>query len=235
MTSDLPAILIIGAGAAASVYWRKLTPSAALTGGALCCAIYIGAGYPGLAMVAFFFLLGAAATTWKKQEKNFPPNQAVDPSLRHTGQVLANGGVAALCGLGMALLPSHKVLLEIMMAASLASATADTLSSELGILYGRRPYNVLSWKPDQRGLDGVVSLEGFLIGLVGAACIACVYALGTSWNYRMLIILIAGTLGNLVDSVLGASLERRGVLSNDMVNFLNTLAAALVAFFFGLI
>jgi uncharacterized membrane protein len=42
-------------------------------------------------------------------------------------------------------------------------------------------------------------------------------------------LLVAGTAGNLADSVLGATLERRGVLDNNTVNFLNTLTGALVA------
>ena len=45
----------------------------------------------------------------------------------------------------------------------------------------------------------------------------------------ILTITVAGTIGNLADSVLGATLERAGVLSNDGVNFFNTLTAALVA------
>ena len=38
-----------------------------------------------------------------------------------------------------------------------------------------------------------------------------------------------GTVGNLTDSVLGATLERQQRLSNNAVNFLNTLVGALVA------
>jgi uncharacterized membrane protein len=37
---------------------------------------------------------------------------------------------------------------------------------------------------------------------------------------------MAGFLGNLADSFLGAALQRRGILNNDWVNFLNTLIAA---------
>jgi uncharacterized membrane protein len=40
-------------------------------------------------------------------------------------------------------------------------------------------------------------------------------------------IVLAGFIGNLTDSLLGASLERKGWLHNDQVNFLNTLIAAI--------
>jgi uncharacterized protein (TIGR00297 family) len=95
-------------------------------------------------------------------------------------------------------------------------------------VYGRRYYNVLTFKPDQRGLDGVVSLEGTLLGLAGSAVIATAYCLGAGWGPAFGWLLLAGTAGNLADSVLGATLERRRFLNNDAVNSLNTLVGALV-------
>jgi uncharacterized protein (TIGR00297 family) len=77
-------------------------------------------------------------------------------------------------------------------------------------------------------MDGVISLEGTLIGIAGSCIIAGIYALGWGWSISFFFIVLAGTLGNLTDSILGAVLERKGLIGNDVVNFLNTLTAAIV-------
>jgi uncharacterized protein (TIGR00297 family) len=119
----------------------------------------------------------------------------------------------------------------VLIAGSFSSATADTVSSELGSIYGSNFYDVLNFKKGQRGKDGIISWEGLLFGLAGSAVIAIIYACCTGWNRALVGIIAAGTIGNLADSVLGATLERKGLLRNDAVNFLNTVIAALFMLF----
>ena len=230
MTADLLILVVLIAAAAASVIRKKLTPPAAGAGVILGALIYVGGGFMGLTLLAAFFIAGTAATSWKKNEKLGIKGSAAHQSTRNIGQVLANAAVAAiLCGMTL-LFPQYKSLLLLMMAASLASAMSDTLSSELGMVYGRRCYHILTWRPDERGVDGVVSIEGLLFGIAGSALIAILYGVFTANGLKAsLIIGVAGTLGNLADSLLGALFERQGRLSNDLVNFLNTLFAACVA------
>lgn len=181
-------------------------------------------------MLAAFFILGTAATSWGKRRKLTVHTNAGHQSRRTTGQVFANAGVAALAGLGAILFPAHKALLQLAMAGSMSSAMADTLSSELGMVYGRRCYNILTWKSDQRGNDGVISIEGTLIGISGSALIAAIFTLSpTHPPGAFIIVILAGTVGNLADSLLGALFERKGLITNNTVNFLNTLAAAAIA------
>lgn len=257
----IPAVLLLS-GMVAAFYGRKLTLAGAIAGGTTGALVFAGAGYTGLSMLAAFFVLGTAATGFKKNYKKTlydklftggrdmavllkHSTSPVEPSGRTAGQVLANGGMAGLCGLLIIAFPGKAPLLGLMMAASLASATADTLASELGILYGRSFYNCMSWKKDSPGLDGVISPEGTLIGFGGALIIALIYCSGSmilaeSWTGStlqgmrellrpLLTITLAGALGNFSDSVLGAGPERKGLLSNDGVNFLSTLIAALIA------
>ncbi|SEW46166.1 TIGR00297 family protein [Chitinophaga sp. YR573] len=207
----------------ACIKTKKLTVPASLLAGLIGFLIRTGAGYPGLIILVAFFIMGVLATSHKKELKANAGEQQ-----RTASQVFANGGMAAILAT-IAIFYPHREELNLMMAASLASATADTLSSELGMVYGRRFYNVLTFKRDGKGLNGVVSLEGTILGAAGALVIAGIYGIGHGFNYQCLVIVFAGIMGNLADSVLGATLERKHKIGNDTVNFLNTLFAAFVA------
>ena len=222
-------LLLLGLGMWYSVRAGKLTAAAAATGGALGALIYLGSGFAGLAQLALFFGLGTAAAGWRVADKRRLGLAEENKGRRTAGQVLANAGVAGGLGLLAWQLPAFAPLAGLMLAGSFAAATADTLASELGNVYGRRYYNILTMKPDTRGLNGVISLEGTALGLAGTAVLAAAYCLGFGWGPAFGWLLVAGTAGNLMDSVLGATLERRGVLGNNAVNFLNTLTGALVA------
>lgn len=220
--------IFLFAGMILSIRFKKLTIPAAITGGLTGLLIYQGARLTGLTMLTLFFILGSAATGWQMRSKQQIGAAEKDKGRRTAGQVIANGGIAALIGAIIWRMPEAAASHRIMMAGSLAAATADTLSSELGTIYGKRFYNIITFKKDQRGLDGVVSLEGTLIGIAGAALIAGVYCIGFGWGNDFLWILIGGAIGNLADSVLGATLERKHVIGNNLVNFLNTLIGAVV-------
>jgi uncharacterized protein (TIGR00297 family) len=220
---------LLGAGMGYSVWAGKLTTAAAWLGGGLGLLIYLGSGFAGLALLALFFGLGTAASGWRVADKRRLGLAEENRGRRTAGQVVANAGVAGLLGLLAWRLPLAAPLAHLMLAGSFAAATADTLASELGNVYGRRYYNILTWRPDARGLNGVVSLEGTALGLAGTAALAVVYCLRFGWGPAFGWLLVAGTAGNLADSVLGATLERGGYLTNNAVNFLNTLTGALVA------
>jgi uncharacterized protein (TIGR00297 family) len=207
--------ILLFIAAAISYFLRKLTLTGAITGWAVASLIYAGAGYLGISLLAAFFVLASLATKGKG-------------SKRTPGQVLANGGVAAILGLCALVWPQNSIMFQVMIAGSLASATADTLSSELGTVYGKKFFNIITFKNDERGLDGVISIEGTLIGLAGAAIIAITYCLFNGWGIPLLYIITAGFIGNIIDSVLGATLERKGSIGNNLVNFSNTAVGAIM-------
>ncbi len=222
------AFVLIFVVALISVIADKLNAVAAIAGSIVAAFIFIGAAYTGIAMLAAFFVLGSVATSHKIKTKMEWGLAEKNKGRRNAGQVLANGGIAAVAGLCAWKNPQQQNLFHLMIAASLASATADTLSSELGTVYGKKFYNILTLKKDTRGLDGVASIEGTIIGIAGSAIIAAIYCFGFGWSKNFVLIIIAGTIGNITDSFLGALLEQKKYLSNNAVNFLNTLIAALV-------
>jgi uncharacterized protein (TIGR00297 family) len=222
---DLPIVLIIAAGAILAVSTGKLTFMGAIAAAAVGFLVFAGDGYSGFMMLVAFFLAAAMATSWKKRDKLRFKAKADRSTRRNAGQVLANGGVAALSGLMALWMPQHASLFHLMIAAAISSATADTLSSELGIIYGRWFFNIVSLKRENKGLDGVISVTGTMIGIAGSAMIAFIYCLGLSKTFWLII--LAGTIGNFSDSILGATFERKGRIGNNAVNFSNTLIAAL--------
>lgn len=208
------------------VWAKKLTLPASLAAGLIGFLVFAGAEEKGILMLVTFFMLSVLATTHKKNVKAKYHPESLENKGRTTGQVFANGGIAAILGALAVIDHNHSDLYILMMAASLASALADTLSSELGIIYGSRFYNILTFKKEANGLNGVVSIEGTLIGAAGAFLIAFIYG---GFEKKMLIVAIAGIFGNLIDSILGATIERKNYIGNNMVNFLNTLLASILA------
>lgn len=226
--TDLIVYVILLAAAILAHRNNNLTRTGAITGCIVGLLIYKGAGITGLILLATFFILGTWATKWKTDRKTAIGAAERNKGRRKASQVLANAGVAAVLGFMGWQSPDKAGIIGAMIAGSFAAATADTLSSELGMVYGRRFLNILTFKKDTCGLDGVISLEGTLIGLIGAMLIAAVYSIVSGWSITFYWIALAGLIGNLADSILGAALERRKFIGNNLVNFLNTLTGAMV-------
>ena len=145
------------------------------------------------------------------------------------GQAIAMGSTGPCCGTGYS---QHWVIpvTRLMCLAALVEATADTVSSEIGQVFGGRPVMLLSLKRVEVGTDGAVSLLGSGAGILAGAMVAVVGMWGLRLSAReACIALVAGVCGLFFDSLLGATLERRGWLGNDLVNFSSTVFAAGVA------
>ena len=111
--------------------------------------------------------------------------------------------------------------------AALAEAAADTVSSEIGQVLGGRPRMITTLRAVEPGTDGAVSMAGTLAGLVAAAIVAGAGTWAMRGGWSLFNLSCAGAaFGLLFDSLLGATLEKRGWLNNDAVNFLSTAGAA---------
>ena len=95
------------------------------------------------------------------------------------------------------------------MAAALSEAAADTVSSELGQAFGEKARLITTWRSVSPGTDGAVSLIGTLAGIGAAGIVSFVCLLGGLLPLRWLVISVGtGVLGMVLDSFLGAWLER---------------------------
>jgi uncharacterized protein (TIGR00297 family) len=203
---------------------NKLTLPASISGGIIAMLVYFCAGITGFCMMATFFIMAILATAYKKTEKKRAAND--HPEKRNVRQVWANGGIAGLAG-ALSFFIEDKFIFPLMIACVFSSAAADTISSELGLVKGKTFINILTFQPDRKGLDGVISIEGCLWGLAASILIAGIYYLGFGSLSHFFIIILAGTIGNLSDSLMGAVWERKGWIGNDAVNLMNTIIAAM--------
>jgi uncharacterized protein (TIGR00297 family) len=160
---------------------------------------------------------------------------------RAASQVAANLGVAALVlsqNVQSWLIDSHRfsrgtlapIALFAVGLAALAEAAADTVSSEIGQVLGGRPRMITNLRRADPGTDGAISFAGTLAGIAAGVVVAFVGTLALRGDLALFYVSLAGAVfGLLFDSLLGATLERRGWLNNDAVNFLSTASAAAFA------
>jgi uncharacterized protein (TIGR00297 family) len=188
-------------------------------------------GLPFFAMMVAFFVIGSIVTRIgyrKKAALGIAQERGGARGMRHAW---ANGGVPAFLALMAGLAPPLlRDLLVLAYAASVATAAADTCSSEIGKAYGRRTFLITSFRPVPPGTEGAISLEGTLGGLLGASLVAATgMALGAFGGAAAALVAVAGLLGSLAESVIGVAAERRGWMGNDLLNATNTAIGAIIA------
>src|SRR6185295_7990697 len=177
-----------------------------------------------------FFVIGSAATKLGYRVKAARGIAQEKGGARGWRNAWANGGVPAALALLAAMVPHLRGLYAIAYAAAVATAAADTCSSEVGKAYGRRTFLITTLRPVPPGTEGAISAEGTIAGLVGAILVGLVGAtFGLYGPAAIVLVALAGLLGSLAESVLGTVAEKRGWLDNDLLNAVNTaIGAALV-------
>jgi uncharacterized protein (TIGR00297 family) len=210
---------------------RSIDVAGALSAVLIGTAITAGLGLPGLALMVAFFAIGTLATRLgyaRKAARGIAQERGGARGWRHAW---ANGGVPAFLAVlaGMAP-PGLRDLLALAYAGSVATAAADTCSSEIGKAYGRRTFLITTLRPVAPGTEGAVSLEGTTAAVVGALAEGAVgVATGLFAWPSALVVAVAGVLGCLAESLLGTVATLRGWMTNDLLNAANTAIGALLA------
>jgi uncharacterized protein (TIGR00297 family) len=187
--------------------------------------IELGGLYPFLALLTFV-VLGVLATKYRYGEKVKLGLAQSNGGTRSTGNVLGNG-FAALLFITLEFLVRRDVFWTATFA-SIATVNGDTLASELGKVFGRKPRLITNLQPAEPGTNGAVSLPGEFFALVGAFLIALfAIPLTEEWVRMLMAVTLGGFVGVNVDSLIGATLENRGITDNNSTNFLASLVGGL--------
>lgn len=184
--------------------------------------IIFSAGVNWLFLIVIFLILALVATRYSKTYKR---SLGEFEGRRTSKNVISNGVVACfMAAFGGYYLPFVGGFIG-----AIATATADTLASEIGVLH--QPRLVTTFQKVDPGTDGAVSVLGTVTGMVGAAIIGIsAYFLGIIANpfSAIIVSIVSGTVGCFMDSFLGATFERKDILNNEHVNLLATITGAIV-------
>jgi uncharacterized protein (TIGR00297 family) len=216
--------------------------------------IAVAAGWDWGALLVVYFAASTALSRLGRAEKERRTATIIEKGgERDAVQVAANGLVFALGA--AAFIAGGDARWFAFGAGSLAASAADSWATEIGTLYGGVPRSLTSWRAVPPGTSGGVSAIGSLAACAGSVFVALVaWLLG--WRGAAGALAGGGLAGVFVDSLLGATLQRRrwcpacdrqtertthdcgtpttprgglARLDNDMVNLLSNAAGGLVA------
>jgi uncharacterized protein (TIGR00297 family) len=215
---------------------RAVDQTGLIAGLAIGAIVALTLALPGWLVLAAMFALGTAATRWKYESKRAAGIAQESGGQRGWIHATAKCAVACACAvgawLGYAQLNPGLMLLGFV--AALATAAMDTVSSELGPLYGRVTMLPPTFRRVKPGTPGAVSLEGTLLGLAGAAVVAALAAaLGLLPGRLAWVPIAAAFVGTTVESLLGSAGLGRTSVSSAWLNFVNTAVGAAVAILLG--
>ncbi len=216
---------------AATLGWRAATvsTSGACAGALIGIVVYACSGIVGwLLLFASYFVASATSRLGLKRKALLGIAEERE-GRRGPGNALANCivGVGAVV---LAVTTPYRNLAMLAFVTALTAGGSDTVASEIGKAWGRRTFLVTSFRRVRPGTSGAISLEGTAAGVLSAFALAALaVAMGLLPHHFIWFAVVGATAGAFVESYLGATLEPTGVLDNDLLNFLNTGFAAVVA------
>jgi uncharacterized protein (TIGR00297 family) len=203
--------------------------SALLSAALLGVLIIVFSGLSWFMLLLTFFILGGGFTRYKYAYKESIGIAQAKNGIRSYENVFSNSMAALALAVAYGVFPEHSLPIIYAYMGTVATATGDTLASEIGTTAKGRPRMITTLKLSEPGTDGAVSLLGELAAIFGSAVIGILaYVLGVSDNLILTVFITTagGFFGTNIDSFLGATLQKSGVLSNSGVNLVATFAGA---------
>jgi len=254
LDQSLVGLLFAAAVSLVSLTLRFLTVGGAVAQFFLGWALLGIGGWPWTVPILFFFVTSSMLSVVMRHRRAEIEKHFAKTGGRDALQVGANGGLLALLVVLNAITPSPAWYLSSL--GFVAAATADTWGTEIGTLARTQPVLVTTLQRVEPGRSGAISTIGTAAGFIGALSVAMV---GLPWLSEgrtaeaLLLIVSAGALGSIVDSLLGATIQAQyrcsvcmkvterkdhcGLscslahgfrwVTNDVVNFLCTASAGL--------
>ncbi|ADN37110.1 protein of unknown function DUF92 transmembrane [Methanolacinia petrolearia DSM 11571] len=215
--------LVISFAFGLTAYRMKAADRSGLFSGALMgLLIIVFSNVTWFLLMLSFFILGTAFTKYKYEIKKREGVAESRGGVRGFTNVFANG-LVALCGAVLYGIYGDLAFLALYVG-SIAAATADTTASELGML-GKQPFLITTLQPVPKGTDGGVTIMGEVLAILAALIIGIVaFALRIGPPEIIPVAVIAGFVGTNVDSLVGATLERKKIIGNSGTNMFCTIA-----------
>lgn len=220
------AVTVFAAGANLA---DAMTVSGASAGALLSYVVLVAGGVGWLVVLGAFVVTGSAATAYGRDEK-VEMGLAEHNEGRGFPNVAANGAVALVAALAYALAPTTPLAQTAAFGfvGCVATATADTASSEIGSVMGE-PRLITTLERVPPGTDGGVSWQGEVVALVSSVGVAVLaYLLGVVPAVGAAVGAFGGVVGVHVDSLLGATVEG-SYIENEGVNCSACAAGATAA------
>ena len=170
---------------------------------------------------------------WFSYKKNLQEQEG-----KHGERGVSNVFYAGLIGVVIALASAFSNYYHLngmhffeLFAISFAVITSDTFASEVGVIDSRVRL-ITNMHKVSPGTNGGISVTGTIASIIGALIIGISFSLLAYDHfilYKVVFVTVMGFMGNIADSVLGATLERRGMLSKGGVNLYSSLFAVVIS------
>jgi uncharacterized protein (TIGR00297 family) len=208
--------LVLSALIAAVAYRARSLSRSGAAGAVIVGTLIFGLGgwAWGLLLIAFF-VSSSALTHFRGARKTSLAEKFAKTGRRDMAQVLANGGMGAILAILSLLAPERWPLFAAFVGA-MAAVNADTWATELGVLNPRPPRLITTGKAVAVGTSGAISLWGSAAAAGGSLFIGLLAMLFSPLEgglaparllWLVVVALLGGLGGALVDSLLGATVQ----------------------------
>lgn len=180
------------------------------------------------AVLLLFYTLGSAFTKYRYEIKQSRGIAEQAGGARGYTNVLGNSLAPLFFAIQYGV--THNQFFAAAFVASVAAALADTTASEVGKAENN-VYLITNFHKVEPGVSGGVSFKGEISALATSFLTTVLsFLIGIIGIYAAIIAAISAFIGVHIDSILGATLEEKGYLTNSGVNFLATLLAGVICF-----